>query len=121
MFRFVILHHVRTDPGDSHYDWLFEVDGDGSLQTWAVDQAISAEQACDVPCRSLAPHRREYLSYQGPIGGDRGVVAQWEVGTFSLLDQGPDCFRATLCGSRLRGRVEFVVCDQQWRLRWIPA
>jgi hypothetical protein len=121
MFRFVILHHVRAEPGASHYDWLFEIDGDGPLQTWAVDQAISAEHACDVPCRSLAPHRREYLNYEGPISGDRGVVSQWEVGTFGLLEQGPDFFRAALCGSRLSGRVEFVVCDQQWRLRWTPA
>lgn len=107
MPRFVVLHHQLPD-GTSHFDWMFESEPAGSLETWAVADATFAPEAVRSNCRKLAFHRREYLDYEGPISDNRGTVSRWDQGTFERIAAGLGRFRAAVYGERWRGIVEFV-------------
>ncbi|MEM1444550.1 MAG: hypothetical protein AAGF84_00705 [Planctomycetota bacterium] len=85
----VLLRHARR--GDTHYDWMFETPGPGArtapLTTFRVATAWR-----DWPRRGrialtpLPPHRRVYLTKQGPVSGDRGFVTRIAHGTLDVLD-----------------------------------
>lgn len=91
MLKTVILHHV-TRTG-SHYDWLMEDPSqhgnpDALLWTARMDQPPwlwrADQKQSLVP---IAPHRRHYLTWQGPIGQgplgeDRGSVKRVAQGRF---------------------------------------
>ena len=95
--RFAILHHTvgqeldRTDQ--SHWDWLFEV-GD-SLRTWA-SPVIESWIEIQVPCQPLADHRRQYLDYEGPLGGGRGSVSRVASGIYTTIDQSDERFEVQI-------------------------
>ena len=75
--RYVVLHH--TGYGEDHFDLMFEVSVDDPLRTlrspvWPITQ--------DVQLTPLGNHRREYLTYEGPVSGGRGHVRQVAAGTY---------------------------------------
>ena len=78
--RYVILHHEGV--AHPHFDLMVET-GPGStlaswrLNKWPVEQTMDAER--------LADHRREYLDYEGPVSGNRGVVRRVEAGKCEIL------------------------------------
>jgi hypothetical protein len=103
MPRYVILRH-ELPPGHaraSHYDLMFDV-GD-VLRTWAVAEAPDSpvEQAAE----ALPDHRREYLTYEGPVSGNRGEVTRWDEGTFETLPGDAEALVADVRGRRLRGTI----------------
>ncbi|HEX4123902.1 MAG TPA: hypothetical protein VHY37_04185 [Tepidisphaeraceae bacterium] len=65
--RYVVLHH--TGIPEPHYDLMFDT-GDGSRlitwrsPIWPIDRPTTLTR--------LPDHRREYLTYEGEISGDRG-------------------------------------------------
>jgi hypothetical protein len=66
----------------------------------------------------LPDHRKLYLDYEGPISGDRGEVAQWDYGTFTLLDDTDRSLLVELAGGKLSGRVELSSdVKQEWLLK----
>jgi hypothetical protein len=67
--RFVVLRHEGVDP--PHYDLMFELSSGGSLATWRSDVWPIVRPT---PLVKLDDHRREYLSYEGPLTGGRGFV-----------------------------------------------
>lgn len=81
--RTVVLLHRLTD-GSSHYDWLIEIPGrtdehrlrsyriDSNPSQWHSGQLFHGEQ--------LPNHRAHYLSYEGPIGANRGSVERISTG-----------------------------------------
>lgn len=88
--RCALLRHDLPD-GTSHIDWLIEPAQtanvhrddperrdvltfrvDGRPDTLQVGQTIRAER--------IADHRRMYLTYEGPVPGDRGQVARVRAG-----------------------------------------
>ncbi|MFN3167284.1 MAG: hypothetical protein ACE37H_09505 [Phycisphaeraceae bacterium] len=89
--RTVILEH--TDVNGVHFDWLIED------PTLADPQSPEARLwAARVPAppahwpalgrfdaRVIAPHRRRYLGYQGPISDGRGRVRRVAAGTCVAL------------------------------------
>jgi len=87
--RFVVLFHSFPDSvlsGDllgrqpehslyqrgRHWDLMLE-NGD-TLETWAFDAPPTPESTCHAT--KLPTHRLEYLTYEGPVSGNRGEVTR---------------------------------------------
>lgn len=84
MPQFVILRH-RLPPESAradHYDLMLE-DGE-SLLTWAI---VDLPNVQPQTAEELPPHRREYLTYEGPVSSNRGHVARVALGTFEWLQR----------------------------------
>ncbi len=96
--RFVVLEHQWNGV---HWDFMLEAGG--VLRTWAIDEPIKG--GADLPARALGDHRLAYLTYEGPISGERGRVSRIAEGTYQALEWGPDRVRVRLEGSQLVGEV----------------
>jgi hypothetical protein len=69
LLRYVVLHH--TEVPRPHFDLMFELAPGSPLATWR-SPVWPVTVLTEVEC--LPPHRSDYLSYEGPVSGDRGVV-----------------------------------------------
>lgn len=116
MPRYVILHHVTPPeyPRPTHWDLLLE-DGE-TLRAWALlanPQGMTPQWAEELP-----PHRRKYLTYEGPVSGNRGHVTQWDAGEYEVVSSTAVELTITLAGRRLRGVVELAATDTDDDLPW---
>lgn len=78
--RTAILEH--TTPTGVHHDWLIE--DPTLLNPQAADARLWTARVTPAPAdwaalkrfdlTVIAPHRRHYLTYQGPVPGNRGSV-----------------------------------------------
>jgi hypothetical protein len=98
MPRFAILEHRWNGV---HWDLLFE--RGETLATWAIDAPMSP--GAGQPARALADHRLVYLSYEGPVSGDRGEVRRVAEGTYIERRWEPDEVVLTLSGETLSGEL----------------
>ncbi len=98
MPRFVILCHSGGTKG-VHFDFMLEA-GD-TLKTWAMTQPPTA--GVEIDCDELPNHRTAYLDYEGPISGERGFVAQWDRGTYTVGRQNDAEWTVELAGERIAG------------------
>lgn len=77
---------LHTTPTGRHYDWLVGTPEHGRapaarLWTARVDHPSGAWRELEtLGLTVIAPHRRSYLDYQGPIGGGRGHVRRVDRG-----------------------------------------
>lgn len=94
--NFVVLHHTGIE--NPHYDLLVDPGEGHSLWTWRLSK-WPAEGAL---VYRVADHRREYLSYEGQITGDRGEVRRVAAGELAF---DIDKCELTLAGSSLRIRI----------------
>lgn len=100
---FVLLEHDTTacqnapDGAGLHWDLLLEVPGREPLATWRL--AADPRQGKPVPALRIGDHRRRYLTYEGPLSEDRGVVRRIDEGAASVVRE--DAKRLVL---RLEGR-----------------
>jgi hypothetical protein len=91
--RYVVLHH-RGIP-EPHYDLMFDLGEGGPLATWrSPDWPIVQPTALT----RLADHRREYLTYEGEVSGDRGTVDRIA-----------------------EGSCELEIDERRWTVRWSAA
>jgi len=97
--RFVVLEH---DWNGVHWDFMLE--NGASLRTWAVDAPIVP--GVELAARLLPDHRRTYLTFEGPISGDRGSVRRVAEGEFQTIEWRVDCVRVQLSGAQLVGEVD---------------
>jgi hypothetical protein len=112
MPRFVILDH---DHPVRHWDFLLEA-GD-VLRAWRILAEPARRPA--LSAEPLPDHRRLYLDYEGPIGGDRGRVSRWDAGTFVWEVDGADEVRVLLSGARVVGPVVLRrAADGSWSWTW---
>ncbi len=84
--RYVILRH-EVPPEQSrasHWDLLVEWDRDHLLLTWELENLPASGQL--LSARPLAPHRRRYLDYEGPLTEGRGSVTRWDAGDYCMVD-----------------------------------
>jgi len=74
---YVVLHH--TGHGSAHFDLLFEDADDpgGGLTTFRCPRW---PPAVGDAWEELPPHRRAYLTYEGPVSGGRGEVRRIDAG-----------------------------------------
>ena len=114
--RFVVLEH-RWDG--VHWDFLVE---DGPrLRTWAIDEPIVA--GATLTARSLPPHRKVYLDYEGAISGDRGTVHRWDRGVAHVEVWDDRRVRLRVEGDQLVGVVDLWneggEADAEGPRRWL--
>lgn len=104
MPRYVILRHEVPSGSARPSHWDFMLEHGDVLRTWAIE--LSPDAAEPQPALLLPDHRAAYLTYEGPVSGNRGEVARWDEGTFTTAsDLTSEFVEAELIGLRLHGRV----------------
>lgn len=104
MPRFAILTHDHPFP---HWDFLLEA---GQVcRTWRLLDEPAA--GLTVPAEAIADHRLHYLTYEGPVSGDRGTVTRWDAGSFEWIVNERDRVDVELAGERLRGLCTIAACE----------
>jgi hypothetical protein len=63
---------------------MFESEPGGLLVTW---RSPVWPLEANAPLQRLGDHRRDYLSYEGPVSNDRGSVQRIGKGTFEWLSR----------------------------------
>lgn len=118
--RYAILLH-RQGEGD-HWDFLLEKDE--ALTAWRLlADPLAASPGAVIPAEKLPDHRKLYLSYEGPVSGDRGEVRRVAEGTYELLAADEACWRVRLAG-RLSGEYRLEAKqpgDQRWTFRAVSG
>jgi hypothetical protein len=72
--RMVLLRHELPD-GKWHFDWMIETPDRGrGLVTFRVGVRVDAAEITQFDGERMGMHRPEYLTYEGPVSGGRGVV-----------------------------------------------
>jgi len=98
MPRFVVLTH---DHPVWHWDFMLEQEA--ALRTWRLEAEPAA--GCGCTASLLPDHRREYLTYEGPVSGGRGEVRRWDHGEYVVLADTPERIEVQLRGAKLKGRA----------------
>ena len=80
-----------------HWDLMLE--SENALRTWRLLEEPGIGKS--VPSEPLADHRIEYLDYEGPVSGNRGVVKQWAGGTFEWLGDEKNSVQVKLSSVRI--------------------
>ncbi|MCA9245810.1 MAG: hypothetical protein KDA42_01815 [Planctomycetales bacterium] len=119
MPRFVVLHHECPSdrPRPTHWDLLLE--DNSVLLAWALNCEPAADK--EIVAEAIADHRREYLTYEGPVSGNRGSVRRWDAGEYDWLEKSAEKLVIRVAGEHLVGRLEMVRtsdASQRWRLIW---
>jgi len=125
----VILRHASRL--DVHYDWLLDPPSGGlrdtgmasgappllwtgrtalAPQAWAIVRTWRIEQIGD--------HRRDYLTYEGPLTGGRGTVRRADHGWFTPIIWRPRRIVLRLVTRQLRGRID---CRMDPRGDWLAC
>jgi hypothetical protein len=102
--RYVILRHEGIDS--PHFDLMFELTPGGLLATWRSD-AWPIEQP--TPLLRLGDHRRDYLTFEGPLTGNRGSVRRVEAGTFSRRISSPARIDVDLAAKGATRKIQLVL------------
>jgi hypothetical protein len=74
--RFVILHHVQSEG--EHWDLMLE--HGAALLTWQLELNPVEHSDVAIPARRIFDHRKDFLTYEGPISRNRGHVERVESG-----------------------------------------
>lgn len=114
----LLLHQT---PSGSHYDWLIgtpEYQRDRHSRLWTARVALPCrawQDAGGFDLTELPPHRRAYLTYQGPISGGRGTVQRIDQGTV-IIRLWTDERRIWDIGmTGFQGIIEAIrLTDQRW-------
>ncbi|MGC1275020.1 MAG: DNA polymerase ligase N-terminal domain-containing protein [Planctomycetaceae bacterium] len=104
MPRFAILTHDHPFP---HWDFLLEA-GE-ACRTWRLLDEPGAGRT--VRAKPIAEHRLHYLTYDGPVSGNRGTVTRWDTGSFEWIASETDRVEVELVGERLCGRCTIAASD----------
>lgn len=119
----VLLLHL-TDEGQ-HYDWLLGDPRNPRGRLWTAHcQHPSATwaQLRTWTVQEIAPHRRKYLRFQGPLppleGRSRGRVVRVDRGSFHPIQWGPRRRLIDLKLQHFSGRLLLERLDgTHWRVR----
>lgn len=122
MSRFVILLHEMPSgqPRATHWDLMLE--RDGVLRTWALADEPAAGLEGDA--RQLPDHRLAYLTYEGPVSGERGHVTRWDSGVYRVEHESENELRIVLAGERTSLTASLTrraSDDHSWRVSLAAA
>ena len=84
-------------------------DDRGSLGTWALAEAPCLDR--QIYADELAPHRIEYLDYEGPISGDRGEVTRVMHGDYIDSPPGQVTLRFVIDGESKEWHLQLLATD----------
>jgi hypothetical protein len=74
------------------------------LMTWRLVTNPFDRSAFPVPARRIEDHRMAFLTYEGPISGDRGDVRRADAGTVQFEELTATRIVMNLEGGRLQGQ-----------------
>jgi hypothetical protein len=97
--RFVIQHH-RTKYGE-HWDLMLQ--SGPMLATWQLWRSPETVGDGPIPATRIGDHRKAYLTYEGPLTGDRGTVEIFDRGTLKWRAKHEDRIVVELHGEFTRG------------------
>jgi hypothetical protein len=126
--RTVLLRHFEIPPeaglGSDHYDWMIEPwEGSPTLMTFRLHNRIDLPylETWTIVGERLADHRRDYLTYEGPVSGGRGQVRRVASGqcvsieelgdslTVVVRFEGAEARQMRLTGHKEGGSYRFTV------------
>lgn len=87
----------------------------GPLTTFRVQHRPDAPETHWFEAHRIADHRREYLTHEGPVSGDRGHVRRLASGTLLTWEARDD---AIACGLAMSPDASAIVL---WRGTRVPA
>ncbi len=91
VLRYAVLRHEGIlEP---HFDLMFETSPGSPLATW---RSPAWPLRADTPLTPLPDHRAEYLTYEGPVSGNRGHVRRVAAGRHAVLNAGGETFAVKL-------------------------
>lgn len=118
--HFVLLEHDLRDADGRpvagaeagvallHWDFMVERAGADRLATWRLaDNPLATTRA--IPAMRIADHRREYLTYEGPVSRERGRVRRLDAGVVIASHWRPDEVLLQLAGSVMKGPFRISV------------
>jgi hypothetical protein len=114
--RYVILRHEGI--ADPHFDIMLEEEIGGTLITfqsrrWPITGPTSLVK--------LDNHRHEYLTYEGPVSGNRGHVRRVESGTYrSRTRQDDPCVMEWVLNGPVRAHLT-LLCPPTYAWTLEPA
>ena len=119
--RAVLLRHQCGAA--SHYDLMIEDPaapaGEGPLLTWRIAEPSWRWAGLrQVELHAIAAHRRDYLTYEGPLGGGRGEVSRVDEGEVVARNWSADGGAVDLCLTHFAGSVELRRAESA---RWIMS
>lgn len=102
---------------DRRLHWDLMLEQGGALKTWAL--AERPVPGLTISAEALDDHRLHYLTYEGPISGNRGVVFREDAGAWlPSVQEGPR-WEFHILGQWLRGCVCLSqVAGRSWRFVW---
>lgn len=113
--EFVIQMHSGYGP--THYDLMLQ--RDEALATWQLDSSPTRAATGEViAAKRLDDHRSEYLSYEGPISGERGRVEIFDKGTYELISEDDSRWAIRFHGKLISGVYELTHIGRgdRWQL-----
>lgn len=114
----VLLHH-QTAKG-SHYDWLMEdppTADDPASRLWTARVELPSRQWMETEAwllEEIAPHRRLYLIYEGPLSEGRGDVRRIDEGSIIPRVWAADRRVLEVRMRDFHGALELRRSDAQW-------
>ena len=133
--RFAILRHTpgagkvaspyaRRSVG-LHWDLLLAPAGSLRAATWRIPTDprrwfTNPRRAFSTLVEALPPHRLLYLTYEGPVSGERGLVKRIAGGKLRIVRWDLDAIEADLLSTRRIVRLRLAQrCNQtnRWQLR----
>lgn len=116
--RFVVLFHEFPDGHQRADHWDLMLEHDEGILTWALN--THPQPGPDIGAIRLADHRKHYLSFEGPIGEDRGSVTQLMSGEYELDPTGGRVI-VTLAGDLNEDRnLQPSRGLRQWEIKFVP-
>ena len=110
--------HTHSGYGPLHWDLMLE-HGE-ALATWQLAASPARlPPGGSMPAKRLPDHRREYLSYEGPVSGGRGRVDRIDQGRYELLAADEGLWSVVLKGTVLKGRYDLRrtgPAEEDWTL-----
>ena len=96
------LDELKENIADAYH---MMIEAGEALATWQVsaDPADLAPSA-SLPARKLPDHRTAYLTYEGPVSGNRGSVRLDDRGHYDATGDPADLWTVSLTGGRVEGR-----------------
>jgi hypothetical protein len=84
MPRYVVLYHEPGDASERPAHWDLMLEYGNVLRTWAIETTPNLDETLHL--QALPDHRLEYLEYEGPVSGNRGLVTRIMSGTYETVD-----------------------------------